>query len=302
MKILHCNGFRKSEISSYRIILIQNLFLGLKEILSIARDKISKQNIKYLKAIEKFNPYEDTINERIILYVQKLWEDEAVREVVNKSILANSFEYINIVRHIMKTGVNRLLDSSFMPTNNDILHIRQRTAGITETKFKKDRYLWNFIDVGGQRVERKKWIDLNKNLTAIIFVASLIDYNIVSEDDPKKTRMEESLDVWDEILDGRYIRNMPIILFFNKIDLFKKSIKRCSLRKVFKSYDGDDNVENGQRFIMRLYLKRLSRHRNINPNSVRCHFICALDTENIRIVYSDIKDHIIRQRLALSGI
>lgn len=49
MKILHCNGFRKSEISSYRIILIQNLFLGLKEILSIARDKISKQNIKVIK-------------------------------------------------------------------------------------------------------------------------------------------------------------------------------------------------------------------------------------------------------------
>lgn len=45
LKILHCNGFNKSELNNYRIILIQNLFLGMKEILSHV-DNLSKQTIK----------------------------------------------------------------------------------------------------------------------------------------------------------------------------------------------------------------------------------------------------------------
>lgn len=229
-------------------------------------------------------------------------EDRNVKKAIEGSLCGNLYEYIEIVKYLKKTGINRLKDKNFIPTNSDILHIRQRTAGINEIIFKKDRYIWNFIDVGGQRVERRKWLDFNKNLNAIIFMASLIDYNIPSEDDAAKSRMDESLDVWDDILGGRYKKNIPIILFFNKTDLFKKKIKKCPLSRVFKDYYGDDSFESGKRYIMRLYLKKLNKYKHINPSSVKCHFICALDTENMRLVYSDIKEHIIRQRLALSGI
>lgn len=39
------------------------------------------------------------------------------------------------------------------------------------------------FDVGGQRAERKKWIHCFEDVTSIIFVASLNDYDLVMAED-----------------------------------------------------------------------------------------------------------------------
>lgn len=302
MKILHCDGFRKEELNNYRITLTQDLFLGMREIISFVGEKLLRSNRKFAKIMMKANPYDTKIDDRTASCLEHLWGDKAVQEFVQDSCCVDSVEYLEIIKYIMKTGFERLRKEDFVPTNRDILHARQRTAGISETKFRKDKYDWNLIDVGGQRVERRKWVNLKRNLTAIIFIASLTDYDVISEDNPRKTRMQESIEVWEEVLQGRYVRNIPIILFFNKIDLFKKKIKHCHINKIYKNYKGGTDVERGQKFVMNAYLKKLKDNVQIDANNVKHHFICALDTENIQIVFTDIKNHIVKQRLEKSGI
>lgn len=202
----------------------------------------------------------------------------------------------------MKKGAQRLKDTAFTPTNEDILHLRQRTTGIAETKFKRDKYDWNIIDVGGQRVERRKWVHTQQGLNAVIFFASLVDYDVISEDDKSKTRMEESLEVWREVSKGDALVNLPVILFFNKKDIFPEKLRKSSLKKTFKAYKGGNDVAKAQAFIKNLYLKNIDKESPLDPNNVKTHFVCALDTENIGLVFGEIMNHILNQRLQMSGL
>ena len=63
-------------------------------------------------------------------------------------------------------------DTIFQPTEQDILRARVLTYRIQETKFRVDKVKFRMIDVGGQRGERRKWIQCFNDVTAIIFVTA----------------------------------------------------------------------------------------------------------------------------------
>jgi hypothetical protein len=46
-----------------------------------------------------------------------------------------------------------------------------------------------FIDVGGQRGERKKWLKFFADVTLVIFVAALTDYDLVLVEDGTTVRL-----------------------------------------------------------------------------------------------------------------
>jgi G-protein alpha subunit len=84
-----------------------------------------------------------------------------------------------------------------------------------ETKIKFTKLLINLIlnssfpslssmfDVGGQRDERRKWIQCFNDVTAIIFVTACSSYNMVLREDPTQNRLRESLDLFKSIWNNR---------------------------------------------------------------------------------------------------
>src|SRR3954467_7976686 len=79
--------------------------------------------------------------------------------------------------------------------------------------------LFRMYDVGGQRGERKKWIHCFENVTAIMFIASLSEYDQVLAEDRSRNRLKESLDLFEGIINLPWFNDAPIILFLNKDDL-----------------------------------------------------------------------------------
>ena len=57
----------------------------------------------------------------------------------------------------------------YKPTDQDVLRCRVLTQGIFETKFSVEKVNFHMFDVGGQRDERRKWIQCFNDVTAIIF-------------------------------------------------------------------------------------------------------------------------------------
>ena len=72
------------------------------------------------------------------------------------------------------------------------------------------------FDVGGQRDERRKWIQCFNDVTAIIFVTACSSYNMVLREDPSQNRLRESLDLFKSIWNNRWLRTISVILFLNK--------------------------------------------------------------------------------------
>lgn len=56
---------------------------------------------------------------------------------------------------------------------------RNRTTGITSQDFIIDGVTFSMYDVGGQKNERKKWIHCFDDVSAILFVAALSEYDQV---------------------------------------------------------------------------------------------------------------------------
>lgn len=62
----------------------------------------------------------------------------------------------------------------------------------------------SMFDVGGQRDERRKWIQCFNDVTAIIFVTACSSYNMVLREDPTQNRLRESLDLFKSIWNNRW--------------------------------------------------------------------------------------------------
>ncbi len=59
--------------------------------------------------------------------------------------------------------------------------------------------------MGGQRNERRKWIHCFDDVTAVIFVAAISEYDQVLYEDPTQNRLMEALNLFDEICNCRSV-------------------------------------------------------------------------------------------------
>lgn len=105
--------------------------------------------------------------------VRGLWKDQGVREAVSRS---REFQ-LNDSAVYYFNAIDRMASPGYLPTDQDILRSRVKTTGITETTFKVGELTYKLFDVGGQRSERKKWIHCFENVTALVFLVSLSEYD-----------------------------------------------------------------------------------------------------------------------------
>jgi len=63
----------------------------------------------------------------------------------------------------------------------------------------------SMFDVGGQRDERRKWIQCFNDVTAIIFVTACSSYNLVLREDVSQNRIQESLELFTSIWSNRLV-------------------------------------------------------------------------------------------------
>ena len=115
-----------------------------------------------------------------------------------------------------------------MPTDQDILQCHIKSTGITETRLSDVGGLtYRCLGCSGTPSGREKWTHCFEDVTAILFVVSLADYDQMPSADKTRTSIQESLDLFNSICKSRWLEKTPIVLIFNKMDLFN--------RKVFKS-------------------------------------------------------------------
>lgn len=250
----------------------------------------SKQYIQKLKSDHIL------LDEELSNHIRILWNDQGIR---NTFAQRSKFQFMDAAEYFFD-NLDRITPSDYHPTYEDVLRCRVRTTGIVESHFKLSGHQFVLIDVGGQRNERKKWIHCFEGVTAVIFVASLSEYDQLLFEDNSTNRVIESLSLFEEICGSRWFSRSPIILFLNKRDLFMKKLENTPLQQYFEDYNGGCDYNQGVKFMENLFLSRVPPKKS--PDQIFVHVTCATDKDNVQHVFNDVKEIFITQNLLESGL
>ncbi|XP_069125056.1 guanine nucleotide-binding protein G(o) subunit alpha-like [Argopecten irradians] len=304
MKIIHSEGFSFDELLSFKPAVLDNLLGSMKYVLTgMGLLRINLDNPKNRASAQAILTCTCCFDKDHMMLphmtsaLRSLWQDRGVRMAVSRG-----YEYeLNDSAIYYFENIERICHPDFVPSSVDVLRARVRTTGIIETCFKIDHMLIRMFDVGGQRSERKKWIQCFDDVNALLFVAALSAYDMCLYEDPHVNRLQESLKLFKSMCNNIFFRETTMILFLNKIDLFKDKIRHSGrhLRHFFTDYKGPDkDVDQAARFIQRDF-----QNQNHNPSKVVYpHFTTATDTSNIQVVFQVVMDSILRQNLNISAL
>jgi len=182
--------------------------------------------------------------------------------------------------HSYFDNIDRIAQPDYMPNDQDVLRSRVKTTGITETTFIIGDLTYRMFDVGGQRSERKKWIHCFENVTTILFLVAISEYDQLLFEDETVNRMQEALTLFDSICNSRWFIKTSIILFLNKIDRFKEKLPVSPMKNYFPDYEGGDDYALACDYILNRFVS-LNQHET---KQIYTHFTCATDTTQIRFV------------------
>jgi len=297
MKIIHQSGYSDEERLAFKEVIYSNTIQSMKVILNslskLAIELEKEDNKAKADMISALSASGDAWNDEVYKAIKDLWADKGVQDCHARA----SEIQLNDSAAYYFDAIDRIHDSAYVPTEQDVLRSRVRTTGIVETQFSYGGLTFRLFDVGGQRNERKKWIHCFQNVTAVIFCVALSEYDQKLFEDESQNRMKESLLLFDEICNSRWFMDTSIILFLNKTDLFREKIKKTDLTVCFPEFAGGNDYESAANFVRDRFLElNKSDGKQVYP-----HLTCATDTNNVKFVFSAVKDVILQSNLRLSG-
>ncbi|KAL3885395.1 hypothetical protein ACJMK2_025458 [Sinanodonta woodiana] len=295
MRIIHGSGYSDEDKRSFIKLVYQNIFMAMNAMIR-AMDtlKISYKNpANEENGITIRNLDHETITTFDAQYVdaiKSLWADSGIMECYDRR---REYQLSDSAKYYLD-DVDRIAAPDYLPTLQDILRVRAPTTGIIEYPFDLDSIIFRMVDVGGQRSERRKWIHCFENVTSIMFLVALSEYDQVLVESDNENRMEESKALFRTIITYPWFQNSSVILFLNKKDLLEEKIMHSHLVDYFPEFDGPKkDAQAAREFILRMFV-------DLNPDPdkiIYSHFTCATDTENIRFVFAAVKDTILQLNL-----
>jgi len=202
--------------------------------------------------------------------------------------------------------LDRISSEDYLPDTKDILLVRYRTTGMTEKEFRIKEAIFKVHDVGGQRSERKKWINFFDGVTAVLFVVSLTCYDEVPFEEVtdldanvgQENNMVESVTVFKETLAYPCFRRTGCILFFNKADLMQEKVKKVPITIAFPDYKGPKEFNPAVEYIRNYFLNL----NTISEREIFSHITTATNTENVEKVFNDVQQCVVNWSLKIAGL
>jgi len=328
MQISHGTNPSLSDRKSYSLSIIRAIFLGIQRLIKIVqRHQIGYEN----------SDLEGKSHEIMLLDVNTMEEFEnrhfeIVKDLCNDLAIAAPFseEKERLVEYNLDyflCHIDRIFEPNYIPTQEDILHIYIPTKRTIEFELDRDKMKmrkWpkchdsiKFIDMGGLRSERRKWIHCFKQVGAIVFLASLSEYDQMMYGNQNITRLEESIALFQTVMD--WFEYSSFILFLNKIDIFKQKVMYTDshLSKYYSDFDGPEKDEiAAKKFILSKFYevepkfqndffdwkesdaRFLNLNKKINERAYKhrqeiyAHHTCMIDSTSIPNLVVNLKENI----------
>nr|XP_023026319.1 guanine nucleotide-binding protein G(q) subunit alpha-like [Leptinotarsa decemlineata] len=295
MRIIHGAGYSDEDKRGFIKLVFQNIFMAMQSMIK-AMDLLkiqygspgSQDQAELIKSID----YETvtTFESPYVEAIKDLWNDAGIQECYDRR---REYQLTDSAKYYL-SDLERIRAPDYLPTEQDILRARAPTTGIIEYPFDLDSIIFRMVDVGGQRSERRKWIHCFENVTSIIFLVALSEYDQVLFESQNENRMEESKALFRTIITCDYFEDSSFMLFLNKMDILRDKIMYSHLADYFPEFDGPKQ----DMIAAREYILSMFADLNTNPEkTLYSHFTCATDTGNMRFVFAVVKDTILQLQL-----
>jgi len=300
MTLIYGKPYTESERAAFKEIIFSNVVQSMRAILeamvsmSIALARPDSEGFKNIIMELPSQIEAEDLPPDVTAAIKSLWVDEGVLACFDRS---REYQLNDSAKYYFD-AMDRIGVPGYSPTEQDVLRSRVKTTGITETTFQVGDLTYRMFDVGGQRSERKKWIHCFENVTSIVFLAAASEYDQMLVEDETMNRMTETLSLFDSICNSKWFVETSLILFLNKVDLFKIKILKSPISKYFPEYTGANEFEPASQFLVEKFTSL-----NKNPDKqIYSHFTCATDTSQVKFVMAAVNDIIVRGNLKDVGL
>eukprot|EP01126_Amoeba_proteus_P011949 TRINITY_DN1488_c0_g2_i1.p1 TRINITY_DN1488_c0_g2~~TRINITY_DN1488_c0_g2_i1.p1 ORF type:complete len:260 (+),score=47.97 TRINITY_DN1488_c0_g2_i1:371-1150(+) len=196
--------------------------------------------------------------------------------------------------HYLAHNLSQYMDLNYAVTDEDILRVRMKTTGIHYYNIPvSGKRSWCFIDVGGQKSERRKWIHAFDDVLAVVYVSSLDYFDMLMDEDPSRNRLDDDVELFSSLIVNPYLPDCWIF-FQNKFDVFQSKIENSDLKRKFP--------ELGEKALDINFA--LEWHKNkFHPfvperREIFWHQTCALDKAKMRVIIDSITHHMLASAIS----
>lgn len=325
IKLLFQTGFDESELKSYTSVIHANVYQTIKILHDGAKELANTEagSSKYALSIENKAIGEKLseiggrldhprLTEELAQDIKAIWRDPAIQETYSRG---NELQVPDCANYFME-NLQRLSDTHYVPTKEDVLYARVRTTGVVEIQFspvgenKKSGEVYRLFDVGGQRNERRKWIHLFEGVTAVIFCAAISEYDQTLFEDENKNRMMETKELFEWVLEQPCFEKTSFMLFLNKFDIFEKKVSKVPLNvcEWFKDYQpvstGKQEIEHAYEFVKKKFEELY--YQKTTPDRVdrvfKIYRTTALDQKLVKKTFKLVDETLRRRNLFEAGL
>ncbi|KAI3814783.1 hypothetical protein L1987_14427 [Smallanthus sonchifolius] len=325
IKLLFQTGFDERELQSYTSVIHANVYQTIKILhdganeLALSEEGSSKYGLSVdNKEIgEKLSEIGGRLDyprltAELVQDILKIWKDPAIQETYARG---NELQVPDCADYFME-NLQRLSDTNYIPTKEDVLHARVRTTGVVEIQFspvgenKKSGEVYRLFDVGGQRNERRKWIHLFEGVRAVIFCAAISEYDQTLFEDENKNRIMETKELFEWVLKQSCFEKTSFMLFLNKFDIFEKKVSKVPLNvcEWFKDYQpvstGKQEVEHAYEFVKKKFEELYYQNVTCDHQDrvFKIYRTTALDQKLVKKTFKLVDETLRRRNLFEAGL
>ncbi|OHT14518.1 Guanine nucleotide-binding protein subunit alpha [Tritrichomonas foetus] len=306
IKISKFGGFSEDEkmanASAIKISLIGDIKV-MVDYLKSSGHNLPDYLSQNIDTINDLNVIDDELTPEIADVIDELWQNPVFNTTIYEEVF-NSSVGIGEYASFFFDNVKRIAETDYLPTNEDLLKVRFRTTGINTMTFSIDNRTSNnlnenktvkatLVDVGGQQSERRKWGQLFKNVSYLMFVVSLSDFDQKCFEESDLSRTEDSLKLFESIVNTEVFKNTPFFLVLNKKDLFIQKLKAKpeEFKKTYPNFTGNvANYAECFEHVKNEFLKRAGE-RAQGAEIVACE-ACAMEEASISELFEMVTERI----------
>ncbi|KAJ8378558.1 hypothetical protein AAFF_G00238630 [Aldrovandia affinis] len=290
MRIIHGEGYSEEQRLAFAKLIFQNIFTAIKA-LANAMTALNipythPENQMYAQWIQDVETLQVTkLEPRHTEAIRRLWADPGLRTCYSRR---REYQLLDSTEYYM-SNLDRIAAPDFIPNNQDVLRVQVPTEHVSEWCFTVGQYSIGMVDTQYMGRQFWRWIC---DITSIIYVVSIGEYDQQLDGWMEyRNRMEEYRDGFHRLVNCRYLRCFPFVLFLNKMDILADKIQTSDLQTYYPEFTGKKgDAEAAMNFIRTLFLPLPETWERGERGPVYGHFTCAIDAHNIRQVFDDVKN------------